>query len=770
MKKIAMIGVGKLGQDCAEVMSEYYDVVGYDIDPRSPSFPMRSSIENAVYDRDIIFIAAPTPHDPAYGGEVPTSHLPNKDFDYSIVSGILAEVNKHVTKSQLVVLISTVLPGTVRRFLAPCITNARFIYNPYLIAMGTIKWDMVNPEMVIIGTEDGSTTGDAKELIDFYEVFIAKNTRYEVGTWDEAESIKIFYNTFISTKIALVNMIQDVAETNGNINVDIVTNALANSTHRIMGPAYMKAGMGDGGACHPRDNIALRYLADNLNLGYDIFDCIMQAREIQAERMALRCLKNGTNVTIIGKAYKPKVPFINGSPSMLVGHYIEKHGGTVHYYDPNTGDTDLRAEWTHVYLIGYWDDFVKHVSMSLPAHATIIDPWRTNLQFGGFFSRAVINYGNTRPVLPFQTPKEEEERINTFLRIAPDFKDTIESVYLITQAEYLHQVIEVLTENIRAAVATGKTRIVFSCPSESLLSTDLRKIHILLDILSEIDSAKFFYVTGAFNGIEAYEKLTTAASRTRRLTIIPVQLFEQLIRNDIPKLIADGFNIDVLDYEVKLKEKNFLCFNKLQRLHRMQLLIKLQERNLLDCSFYSFEGSTPDWINADSVPSQIKAHKDRFPMRLNITETRTNPIDVISEDFNYYKNSYFSIVTETVFYSKENARKDSMHNSEDAIFFSEKTFKPFLAKHPFILVGVPHSLQALRLMGYRTFYPYIDESYDAIEDDDLRLETIANEVSRLSNLTDQQWINWQTQIKHIVEHNFSVLQNKKIADISRLIV
>jgi UDPglucose 6-dehydrogenase len=393
MKKVAMIGVGKLGQDCAEVMAEAgNDVVGYDVEVRNPAFPMKSTIEEAVKDRDLIFIAAPTPHDPIYGGETPTSHLPNKDFDYTIVKDILKEVNKHVNKSQLVVLISTVLPGTVRSLLEPCITNARFIYNPYLIAMGTIKWDMVNPEMVIIGTEDGSITGDASELIDFYKVFMQNEPRYEVGTWDEAEAIKIFYNTFISTKLALVNMVQDVAETNGNMNVDVVTNALAKSTYRIMGPAYMKAGLGDAGACHPRDNIALRYLAERLDLGYDLFDSIMTAREKQAERMALACLKYGKNITIIGKAYKPSVPYTNGSASMLVGHYIEQHGGTVHYYDKNTGDNDFKENWTHVYLIGYWEQWVENIKF--PAEVTIIDPWRKLQQLQHFGD--IVHYGDTR--------------------------------------------------------------------------------------------------------------------------------------------------------------------------------------------------------------------------------------------------------------------------------------------------------------------------------------------------------------------------------------
>jgi UDPglucose 6-dehydrogenase len=394
MKKVAMIGVGKLGQDCAEVMAKYYDVVGYDVEPRNPVFPMKNTIQEAVADRDIIFIAAPTPHDPMYGGETPTSHLPNKDFDYTIVTDILNEVNKYVNQNQLVVLISTVLPGTVRSILQPCISNARFIYNPYLIAMGTVKYDMINPEMIIIGTEDGTATDDSLELVKFYVPIMENNPRYELGTWEEAESMKIFYNPCISTKVALVNMIQDVAERSGNMCVDVVTGALERSTQRITGPAYMKAGMGDGGACHPRDNIALRYLAEKLDLGYDLFDSIMKAREVQAENMAKTCLKFGKNVTIIGKAYKPKVHYTNGSSSMLVGHYIEQLGGTVNYYDEHTGDLDLAEDWTEVYLIGYWDDYVEELKFSDENIATVIDPWR--MWTVDRCSGHVVHYGNTR--------------------------------------------------------------------------------------------------------------------------------------------------------------------------------------------------------------------------------------------------------------------------------------------------------------------------------------------------------------------------------------
>ena len=387
--KIGFIGVGKLGKDAAEVMAEKHDVIGYDITEVQPeNFIMVSTIKDVCQNRELIFVAVPTPHDPDYDGRYPTSHLPNKDFDYTIVNNVLEEVNKHVTKDQLIVLISTVLPGTIRREFIDRIPNGRFIYNPYLIAMGTVKWDMVNPEMIIIGTEDGSTTGDAKLLLEFYETFITEGTRYEIGTWDEAEAIKIFYNTFISTKVALVNMIQDVAEKNGNINVDNVTQALEKSEQRIVGKAYMKAGMGDGGGCHPRDNIALRYMAEKLDIGYDLFDAIMLAREKQAKNLANRLIiesdKANLPIVILGKSYKPDVPYEDGSTSILVGHYCASHDSTKEViFDPIE---PIKA----VYLLGHMG---KHHDYNFPKNSVIVDPWRS---YKSSRDIEIIHYGNTR--------------------------------------------------------------------------------------------------------------------------------------------------------------------------------------------------------------------------------------------------------------------------------------------------------------------------------------------------------------------------------------
>lgn len=438
MASIGFIGVGKLGQACAEMVAEVHDVIGYDIAPRTPeNFSMADTMAGAVVGRDIVFIAVETPHDPKYDGKAPTSHLPNKDFDYTVVKNVLREVNEVATKDQLIVLISTVLPGTTRRELQPLITNSRFVYNPYLIAMGTVKWDMVNPEMVMIGTEDGTETGDAKELVDFYKTVMQNDPPYHVGTWDECECIKVFYNTFISAKVSLVNMIQDVAEKQGNINSEFVCDALAKSDRRIMGPAYMKPGMGDGGACHPRDNIALRFMAEQLDLGYDLFDVVMFSREKQAENMArfiaeryvdivreysrqkLKC-----GIVVVGKAYKPLVPYEDGSSSILVGHYLEALGYSPYYHDSVIGEFPPEDLGPSVFLlahnpvitygdqldvVGDWYEG-KNVSdadealtvaiqdaegnkLNIPEGSIVVDPWRKTPEMDNV---RVIHYGNTR--------------------------------------------------------------------------------------------------------------------------------------------------------------------------------------------------------------------------------------------------------------------------------------------------------------------------------------------------------------------------------------
>jgi UDPglucose 6-dehydrogenase len=412
-QKIGFIGIGKLGLDCAEVMAEKHEVRGYDIYPRTSDSVIVCGIDELVRESDWIFIAVPTPHAEGYDGSVPSSHMEPRDFGHDAVFSAIDNINKYGDTTKKVVLISTVLPGTTRRhFITRLDAKHQFVYNPYLIAMGSVKWDMVNPEMIMIGTEDGSLTGLAGELKELYDTVMQNNPRYEIGTWDECEAIKIFYNTFISAKVGLVNMIQDFALRIGNINVDVVTNALAKSTMRIMGPKYMTAGMGDAGACHPRDNIALRWLAKEYDIGYDLFDTVMHAREIQAKNLAQYLVdtsKQNGNLPIVihGKAYKPDVEYCIGSYSTLVGFYVKELGHNVVYVDPLADDpTEVVAAvnepsvflWAHNRRITYEytgeQEDTKPYCDILPG-SIIVDPWR---QLHSTDSIKVVHYGNTRKI------------------------------------------------------------------------------------------------------------------------------------------------------------------------------------------------------------------------------------------------------------------------------------------------------------------------------------------------------------------------------------
>lgn len=387
---IGFIGLGKLGLACAEVIGRNHNVDGFDIEDRETrNVRQVQTIKEAVSNKDFVFIAVPTPHSSNYDGSSPISTLPPRDFDYTTLKEVLSEIAPLAENTRNIVIISTVLPGTCRRELAPLIPNVNLFYNPYFIAMGTVEWDFLNPEFVIIGTESG-TENSANELIHFYKTVIG-DQKFHVGTWEEGESVKIFYNTFISFKITFVNMIQDVGIRLGHMNVDKVTQALSDAKIRIISDTYLTAGMGDGGPCHPRDNIALRDLAQRLGLGYDLFSGILTCRDEQARNMAQFLLKFDKPVAILGKSYKPGVPLIEGSYSLLVAHYVKERGSFAGFIDELTNDYISENE-PLTYLIAHND--TKLYEYAFFPGSIVVDPWRKCPQLSDC---RVIHYGNTRP-------------------------------------------------------------------------------------------------------------------------------------------------------------------------------------------------------------------------------------------------------------------------------------------------------------------------------------------------------------------------------------
>lgn len=311
---------------------------------------------------------------------------------------------------------------------------------------------------------------------------------------------------------------------------------------------------------------------------------------------------------------------------------------------------------------------------------------------------------------------------------------------------------KVFIDFVNKKASEGKDILLLCNISEALRDLTVNKVHRTLSKLN-INPSRILMTTSSLNGPELYEQLCQKNNWNERVNILPANAFLK-VSHELARCVID-------EYTPKLRLKKFLCFNRVERSHRIILVAKLMLEDLLKNSFYSFYGKdfNNDWLTQlQEIPEQfhdiLTSNSNLFPMHLTGNKkTRNNPIELLDTDKQLFEESYYSVVTETLFFQKND---NLQFGTIPAIFFTEKIYKPIAMKHPFILVSVANSLKWLRAMGFKTFSPFINESYDTEENDDLRLQLIVDEIKRLDSLTDQQWMDWQTGIKEIVEHNFKI--------------
>jgi len=395
--KIGFLGLGKLGLPVAlAVESKGHEVVGHDISHsvkniiEAKKIPYKEKgaqellnkskiqfldIPDVVKNSEIIFVPIQTPHDPLYEG---VTRIPDKrvDFDYSyLISGIKslsAEIEKQ-KEDKVVIIISTVLPGTIRRDIKPLLgRHTKICYNPFFIAMGTTLNDFLNPEFILFGVDDLKAAEKAEK---FYRT-LNKSTFFKT-TIENAELIKVSYNTFISTKIAFINTIMEMCHKLPGTNIDDVSNALQLGTKRLISNAYLRGGMGDGGGCHPRDNIALSWLAKKLDISLDFFEQIMLQREKQTDWFVKIIRENmkskDDKVYILGKSFKPETNITTGSPSILLSNILKEKKINTICFDPYTDKDEPKFE-KGIYFVGTEHSIFEN--FNFPDESTVIDPFR----------------------------------------------------------------------------------------------------------------------------------------------------------------------------------------------------------------------------------------------------------------------------------------------------------------------------------------------------------------------------------------------------------
>lgn len=236
----------------------------------------------------------------------------------------------------------------------------------------------------------------------------------------------------------------------------------------------------------------------------------------------------------------------------------------------------------------------------------------------------------------------------------------------------------------------------------------------------------------------------------------------------------------------KLHDRNLRQFNNLYfigrwRFYRLYLFSKLIEKNFIEKCVYS------QWGSFEFIQESLDRHNERYPddcllkqketIKKYVTSFNNGTPNVLSiepfnhkeqhelhlQDIDIFAKTYYSIIPETSFFKFDDYKVNDQHNHWnfhlDYTFLTEKTFRSIAYLHPFIMASRPYTLQHLRQLGYKTFHPFIDESYDEIEDDDLRLDSILKSIEKLHNKTNEEWMQFQHDIYPIVCHNYEVLGN-----------
>lgn len=223
----------------------------------------------------------------------------------------------------------------------------------------------------------------------------------------------------------------------------------------------------------------------------------------------------------------------------------------------------------------------------------------------------------------------------------------------------------------------------------------------------------------------------------------------------------------LITLESKEYTKKFLNFNRRWRWHRPSLVAHMYLEGILDKGYVSLGPCDNDWGWNNAWNHMLRAHSHHPDIRQRLIDNKEtifsipnlfldqpdlniNHAQLLPSTLDMYRNTYFSVVTETNFFQEQ----------EPALFLTEKIFKPIAHKHPFIVLGRPKTLSYLKDLGYRTFNTVIDESYDEETDDVLRMMMILKEIKRLCNLSGSEFEKFLFHAKRACDYNYKIIKSK----------
>jgi len=319
-ERIEALRVGQLPfheADLPEVLERNRERIRYTIDA------------DELADADALFICVQTP--PTYSG----------DADLSFVWSALDDLPRSEPRRQILVMKSTVPVGTGEKVRAALdgrgLTNVGYVSNPEFLAEGHAVHDFLNPDRIVIGAfedEDGA----AVEAL--YEGIESPVLRTDVAS---AEMIKLAANAFLMTRISFINEIANVCEAVG---ADVVEVAKGVGLDHRLGPHFLRAGIGYGGSCFPKDSLALKQLASNSGYHFHLLSAVIEVNELQKRRVVQKLQKHlgklrDKKIALLGLAFKAGTDDMRDAPSLVLASRLLAEGAEVRAWDPVAQPGDL---------------------------------------------------------------------------------------------------------------------------------------------------------------------------------------------------------------------------------------------------------------------------------------------------------------------------------------------------------------------------------------------------------------------------------------------
>ena len=280
-----------------------------------------TDVGEAVEGADLVYIAVGTP--PTYSG----------DADLSAVWTVVDELPS-VDRRIVVVMKSTVPVGTGRsvrhRLDSRGLGNVGYVSNPEFTAEGTAIRDFMHPDRIVVGALE-EADGDLVERL--HAGIEAPVVRCDVAS---AEMIKLAANAALVTRISFINEIANVCEATG---ADVTTVAEGIGLDHRIGPAFLRAGIGFGGSCFPKDSLALKQLAANSGYNFQLLNAVIEVNELQKRRVIGKLERRlgplrGKRIALLGLAFKPGTDDMREAPSLVLAGRLLAEGAEVRAWDP----------------------------------------------------------------------------------------------------------------------------------------------------------------------------------------------------------------------------------------------------------------------------------------------------------------------------------------------------------------------------------------------------------------------------------------------------